>query len=392
MRNTWWNRLRRATRPRAERPVPASRPTVRLGFESLEPREVPTVSPYFLDTHGGLWGATDATSKLSRFTGVSGLQLSVGEVGGGQFAVVRDAHNHIAIFNGNNDVVTTTTVVARDVLAGRNEVFYRDAHNLIGVLTLGALNPDGTFTTTVVPTAGTAVQMKLGYDTTTAHDFVAYRAPDQSVRVLELVAGAPVLGNTGARAIDLDAGNQKEMFIRKANNQVDVLTINAATATGITFLPAIASGKAALSLSIGRGSPVGDDFMAYRAPDGSAHYLRFTPGATTVDTVDLPVAFARQVVAGVNEIFIRDRANRVLVFQQDAGGTTVTPVTVPPMTAARIVVTRFSAVAFPIDQIALVTAGGQLLVSQNNAGGTAIASFYNTGFFVRSVLGVPEFP
>ena len=139
MRSTWWNWLRRASRPRVVRPVPANRPTVRLGFESLEPREVPTTSPFFLDTHGGLWGATDSTSKLSRFTGATGRQLSVGEVnGGGQFAVVRDAHNHIAIFNGNNDVVTTTTVVARDVVAGRGELFYRDARNHVGVLTLGA--------------------------------------------------------------------------------------------------------------------------------------------------------------------------------------------------------------------------------------------------------------
>src|SRR5262245_53864790 len=283
MRITWLNRFRRSARPRTARPITGSLPTahpVHLPVEALEAREATTTGPFYLATHGGLWSATDTTAKLSRFTGLTGTNLSVGQFGGGQFAVVRDAQRHIAIFNGNNDVITTTDIVARDVLGGRSEIFYRDPLNHVGVLTLGAvLNGDGTFAVTPVATDGVAVQMRLGRDTTTGADFLAFRAPNRNVHVLEMVAGTPVRADSGAKAIDLDAGNEREVFIRKANNQVDVLTINTATAMGITFSPVVNSGKAATSLSIGRGSPFGDDVMAYRSPDGGVHYMRYFPGA-----------------------------------------------------------------------------------------------------------------
>jgi hypothetical protein len=51
-----------------------------------------------------------------------------------------------------------------------------------------------------------------------------------------------------------------------------------------------------------------------------------------------------------------------------------------------------STVALPIDQIAVITPQHRLLVSQNTPAGTAIASFYNTGYFVLNVAGLAEFP
>jgi hypothetical protein len=44
-----------------------------------------------------------------------------------------------------------------------------------------------------------------------------------------------------------------------------------------------------------------------------------------------------------------------------------------------------------IDQIAILK-GRRLFVSQNDGPGSAIASFFNTGFFARTVAGYTKFP
>ena len=53
--------------------------------------------------------------------------------------------------------------------------------------------------------------------------------------------------------------------------------------------------------------------------------------------------------------------------------------------------TRFTLGPGVIDQVAILN-GQRLLVSQNNGGGDAIASFFNTGFFANRVAGYAKFP
>jgi hypothetical protein len=168
------------------------------------------------------------------------VQLSVGTVtsGGlssGEIAVVRRTNNRVVVFNGNNNVVTGTGVSAVDIAAGRGKVYVRRPDNTIAVITLGALNPNGTFSVTVTPTSARALQMSVGFDFTTADDFLAFRAPNNRVRFLEVVGGAPEFGTNNLSAIDIVAGNQKETFIRQPNNRIAVLTIDTATAAGITL-------------------------------------------------------------------------------------------------------------------------------------------------------------
>src|SRR5262249_2024575 len=161
--------------------------------------------------------------------------------------------------------------------------FLRDGLNRIYVLRLGAsLNGNGTFQVTSVETAGFAVQMDVGRDTSqpTAGqlDFLAYRAGDNSVNVIELVAGVPDYAATGASAIDLKAGNEKETFIREPSNQIQVLTINTTTASGITFKPIVTTPGFALQMGVGRNNPIGDDYLVYRAGDNSVNFMNYSPG------------------------------------------------------------------------------------------------------------------
>jgi hypothetical protein len=382
---------------------PAASPPrrARLQFESLGPRVVPTTSPFFLDTHNQVWGAIDSTGKVSRFTGATGVQLSVGETSfmgvAGQFAVVRDAASHIAVLNGINDVLTTTTLVARDVVAGRDEVFFRDAKNKVHVLRLGVVMSDGRFAVTDLPTDVVAVRMKVGFDTTTGFDFLAFRAPNAHVGVLALFLGAPVSGDSGVTAVDFVAGNEKEVFVRRPGNLVEVVRVDAVTGATVTFLPKVTTGQAAVEMGVSRNNPSGDDYLAYRAPDSSVHWMNYNPGAGTVahfdvkDTNGKPVK-ARQVVAGVAEIFIRDLTNQVGYFTHDGTGTAVSKETKTGQVATRLVDTSFTIGSGVIDQIAVSDRRGNLLVSQNNAGGTDIDSFFDTGFSARTVLGYNAFP
>jgi hypothetical protein len=338
---------------------------------------------------------------VSRFTGTTGVQLSVGDVspsgGGGQIAAVRDAAGHIAIFNGNNDVVTTTTLVARDLVAGRGEVFFRDAKNKVHVLRLGPLMSDGTFAVTDIPTTVAAVKMKVGFDFTTGLDFLACRAPNAHVGVLALFLGVPVSGDSGVTAVDFVAGNQKEVFVRRPGNLVEVVRVNAVTGMAVTFLPTVKSGQAAVEMGVSRNNPAGDDYLAYRAPDSSVHWMNYNPAAGTVahfdvkDTNGKPVK-ARQVVAGVTEIFIRDLTNQVRYYTLDGAGTGVVGETKTGQVATRLADTRFTLGPGVIDQIAITDRRGNLLVSQNTGSGAAIASFFDTGFTAKTVLGYNAFP
>jgi hypothetical protein len=55
--------------------------------------------------------------------------------------------------------------------------------------------------------------------------------------------------------------------------------------------------------------------------------------------------------------------------------------------ASDIEVTTSSLSAAPIDQIAILDGARRLYISQNDGGGTAIASFFFTGFIVNDVEG-----
>lgn len=373
-----------------------SRQPFHLEIEQLEARDVPSTSPFLLDSSNRLFAATDATGQTYVNTGAFGIQLSVGEIGpsggGGQFAVIRDGNNRVYLFNGNNNTFTTTNAFATDIVAGRGEVFLRDGDNRVYVVTLGALNPDGTFSVTVTATAGFAIQMDVGFDTSTVRDFLAYRAGDNSVHYIETVAGGFGYGSSGAFAIDLVAGNQKETFIRDGANRVYVLTINTASIAGITSLPAIQTNVFALQMSVGRASPSGNDMMAYRGLNNSVNFISYTPGAPpTLAFVSIPDAFAVQVSAGSNEIFTRDMTNRVIYYVIDSGGTTTTQ-KVTNAFAIDLRVTTFSSIALPIDQIAILDGNRRLYVSVNNAGGDEIASFFDTALFARDVQGFARFP
>ena len=354
-------------------------------------------SPFFLDTHNQLWGATDSSGKTYLFSGASGVQLSVGEVdpsgGGGEIAVVRTANNRVLIFNGNNNVVTKTRLSAVDVAAGRGEVFVRRSNDTIAVLTLGALNPDGTFSRAVTGTNARAVQMSVGFDFTTTRDFLAFRSPSNRVRFMEVLAGVPEFGSSDLSAVDIVAGNQKETFIRRPNNRIAVLTIDTATAAGITLQTPIERQRRAVEMGVSRNNPAGNDFVAFRALDNSVHFANFAPGApSSLSTfIAVPDAVATQVVAAVTEIFIRRPNDRVQYFTLNAAGTGITSSPLTDMFASKLRDTRFTLGPGVIDQIAAVK-GHRLFVSQNNAGGDAIASFFNTGLFVEKVGGFDKFP
>jgi hypothetical protein len=341
-------------------------------------------SPFFLDTHNQLWGATDSSGKTYLFSGASGVQLSVGEVdpsgGGGEIAVVRTANNRVLIFNGNNNVVTKTRLSAVDVAAGRGEVFVRRSNDTIAVLTLGALNPDGTFSRAVTGTNARAVQMSVGFDFTTTRDFLAFRSPSNRVRFMEVLAGVPEFGSSDLSPVDIVAGNQKETFIRRPNNRIAMLTIDTATAAGITLQTPIEHQRRAVEMGVSRNNPAGNDFVAFRALDNSVHFANFAPGApSSLSTfIAVPDAVATQVVAAVTEIFIRRPNDRVQYFTLNAAGTGITSSPLTDMFASKLRDTRFTLGPGVIDQIAAVK-GHRLFVSQNNAGGDAIASFFNTG-------------
>jgi hypothetical protein len=354
-------------------------------------------SPFFLDTHNQLWAATDNSGKNYLFSGASGVQLSVGEVdpsgGGGEIAVVRTAKNRVLIFNGNNNVVTKTRLAAVDIAAGRGEVFVRRPNDTIAVLTLGALNPDGTFSRTVIGTNARARQLSVGFDFTTTRDFLAFRSPSNRVRFMEVLAGVPEFGSSDLTAIDVVAGNQKETFLRRHNNRIAVLTIDTATAAGITLQAPIRRQRQAVEMGVSRNNPSGNDFVAFRALDNSVHFANFAPGAPSSLSafMDVPGAVAKQVVAGVTEIFIRRPNDRVQYFTLNAAGTGIASSPLTGMFAAKLRDTRFTLGPGVIDQISAVN-GHRLFVSQNNAGGDAIASFFNTGFFVEKVGGFDKFP
>jgi hypothetical protein len=354
-------------------------------------------SPFFLDTHNQLWAATDATGKAYQFTGAAGVQLSVGSVnssglGSGAIAVVRKADHRVVVFNGNNNAITKTGVSARDIAAGRGEVFVRRADNTIAVVTLGALNPNGTFSVTVTGTNARAVQMSVGYDFTTGQDFLAFRGPKNRVRVLEMVAGAPVFGSSDLSAIDIVAGDQKETFVRREHNRIAVLSIAGVSATTITLQPPIIRRRKAVEMSVSRNNPSGDDYMAFRSPDDSVHFVNFAPAGPSLSSfMDVPGAVAEQVVAGVTEIFIRRPSDRVQYFTLAGTGTSIASSTSTGFFATQLADTRWTLGPGVIDQLAVLK-GQRLFVSQNDGSGAMIASFFRTGFFVRRVAGFPKFP
>jgi hypothetical protein len=372
------------------------RKDVKLRVEELERREVPTTSPFLLDSNNQLLAANDAAGQTYASTGGYGIQLAVGEFfsggGGGEVAYIRDGANRVYIFNGNNNTFTDTGAFAIDIVAGRGGAFFRDGGNRVYVLTLGTVNPNGTFAFTTQMTAGFAIQMSVGFDNVSSQDFLAYRTGDNSVHVLETVAGAPVYGASGAFAIDLEGGNEREIYIRDGNNQVSIVRVNNANAAGVSFTSTINTAAFAIQMSVGRGNTFGDNILAYRAGDNAVHYLRYGSAPTaTVGYVSVG-AFAVQVVAGSNEIFSRDFNNQVVYFRMDTGGNSVTTFATGAY-GSRIEVTRQSPNSLPIDQLALLDGNGRLYVSVNTSGaGDTIESFFDTGLVANDVDGFSKYP
>jgi hypothetical protein len=366
----------------------------RLRLEELEERAVPSTSPFFLGSMNQLYAATDGTGKQFMATGGFGVQLSVGELnssgGGGQFAAFRDGMNRVWLFNGNDNTFTNTGAFAMDIAAGRGEVFLRDGMNRVYVLMLSGMNSNGTFMVTPQMTAAFAMQMSVGFDTTQMQDFLAYRAGDNSVNYVERMGGMPVYGSSGAFAIDIAAGNQKETFIRDGMNRLAILTINMATTSGITSLAPIMTPAFAIDLSVGKDTAAQNDMLVYRAGDNSVILLNYTPGAPpTISAITIPGAFASQVVAGDGKIFIRDGMNQVHYFTIDSTGTQTNETTTMAF-ATQLVDTAFAMGS--VDQIAILDGMGRLFVSQNTTNGSAIASFADSGFVAMSVQGFPRTP
>jgi hypothetical protein len=358
---------------------------------------VPSATSFFLDPTNQLWAMTSPPSGFpvsSSATGGFGLQLSVGEVnlsgGGGLFAAIRDGNNRVWIYNGNTNAFTETAAFAVDIAAGRGEVALRDGNNQIWVVNLASLFAGGPG---VIQTAGFAEQMSVGFDTTTKQDFLAYRAGDNSVNFIEAAQGAPTYGASGAFAIDLAAGNQGETFIRDGNNQVHILNLGAVTAGGITFQTAVTTPAFAVQMSVGLDRFVHDDMLAYRAGDNTVHFINFTPAASPgaeigVGFVDIPGAVAVQVVAGVDEIFIRDTANMVVVYNVFPTGTG----TFEQATGGTGVLLRDTQLASNwCDQLSLIDANQHLLVSENNPI-TNSPDFVDTGLLARDVQGFTMVP
>ena len=123
----------------------------------------------------------------------------------------------------------------------------------------------------------------------------------------------------------------------------------------------------------------------------SVHFADFAPATPAVTFVDVPGARAKQVVAGVTEIFIRRPSNLVQYLTLNGAGTGITSTTSAGVFATQLRDTRFTLGPGVIDQIAIVK-GQRLFVSQNDGSGTAIASFFNTGHFVKNVVGHARFP
>lgn len=391
MFTNWLRRTRRST-SRISRPA--------LEVEILERRDCPSTSPFFIDKAAhGVWAATDGTGKVYQFTGIkNAVQLSVGDVsqtgGGGQFAAVRTSSGRVVLFNGNNNVVTVTDTFAKDAAAGRGRIYLRHQHNRVEILSLGAaLNGDGTFNVTPIATTATARQMEVGFDFTTAQDFLAYRSRNSTFHVLELVAGVPVYGDTSKVVVDLEPGNQKETFVRSPHNRVSVFTINTVAGTGITLFPEVVTAAFAVQMSVSRNNPAGDDYMAYIQPNSTLHFMNYAPATHTVSLLaDIPGVKAQQVEAGVTEIFIRDFHDQVRYYTLNGSGTGIAAETKTGVLAVDLRVTKWTLGPGVIDQIAIIKASRRLFVSQNDGGGSAIASFFDTGFLADDVQGYAAFP
>jgi hypothetical protein len=132
--------------------------------------------------------------------------------------------------------------------------------------------------------------------------------------------------------------------------------------------------------------------MAFRAPDNSVHFANYAPAVPSISFFAVLGAVAKQVVAGVTEIFIRRPDDRVRYFTLNGAGTGIATSTLTGVFATRLRDTRFTLGPGIIDQVAILKGQGGLFVSQNNGAGDAIASFYNTGFFAKNVKGYAKFP
>lgn len=272
---------------------PSRRPRrdfVRLQIEKLESRECPSHSPFFLDSENRLF-EVDAADNAT-FTGGFGTQLAVGDLdstlGGGDFAVIRDGENRVYLYNANNNVFTTTGAFAIDIAAGRNEVFLRDGNNQIVVLSLDSLNANGTFNVSAQTTAAFATDMDVGFDPDTTENFLVFRDGENRVYFLEESTSSFVYGTSGAFATDILAGDQGEAFILDGNNEINILSINSVTSTGITFDAPIATGAFTTDLNLGQTS-FGTDIMAFIGANNSVNLLTFSAGpppSVSIDTIE----------------------------------------------------------------------------------------------------------
>jgi hypothetical protein len=403
---------RRRPRP----PLSPVRRFFRPQLEALEERAVPAAaSPFFLDTSNQLWANTAAAGQPPSFinTGGFGLQVSVGEIntagGGGQFAAVRDGNNQVWLYNGNTGVWVQTPAFAIDIAAGRGFVYLRDGNNQIYSVNI-ASRFAGLFG--VSPATGKfAVQMSVGFSPASnpfspfAGDFLAYRAPDNTVNFYRQLAGTgpgSFFANSGAFAIDLAAGNRGETFIRDGNDQVYILSISGPQLPSFPFItvnPSIQTQAFAEQMSVGQTSPTpGNELLAYRTGDNTVHFLRyaptpvppFLPAVTYYNLPGNPVA--NQVVAGTSQVSIRDTANMVTVYALNFNSDPTLPLPITTIqtgaTGALLRVTTLTTNSSVVDQLALIDANQHLLVSQNTAGiPTTTVTFVDTGFLARDVQG-----
>ncbi len=294
------------------------RAPVRLEVTELEERRTPTTyqSPFFLDSQHRLWAATSASGDFVN-TGGFGQSLSVGtDTAGNQIAVIRDFNSQVYVFD--QGTWTATGGYARDLVAGINgEVFVRDFNNLVYHYQLGvgwgiAHSPGtGSFLDFY------AVQMSLGRAAltdplgrqTSIENVLFIRSPSNRVLEYQDNGTQPTWTDTGAFAIDIAAGYDGDAFLRDSKNQLYFVLGNQVTKTS----------GVALSLAVGQYTvPSGGatDYVAFRDTNNQVRiYMPAIYGPQIVATN----GYATQVVAGSNEIYIRDLRDGIHFYDIASG-------------------------------------------------------------------------
>lgn len=317
--------------------APTRRRAVRPDVEAFEIRLVPSASaqgPFFLASNGALYAASDTLDGAVN-TGGWGISLSVGkDQAGHAMAVIRDANSRVYVYD--QGTWTDTGGYARDLVAGINgEFFARDFNNLlyryqqgVGWSPLSVGTVAGVFVPVTVTAAGHvapldefhAVQLALGQQTVTdpyteqtqLENVLYYRNPDNHILVYR-DAGAyslsdhqylPEYTDTGGFGLDIAAGSHGEAFVRDGNNRLYVYRDTGLGPFGGSNLLDSGTWQAtpawAFSLSVGQEAD-GSDFLAFKDANSRIYIYR-----TASDSFLDSGGYARQAVAGADEVFIRD--------------------------------------------------------------------------------------